>query len=204
MLLTLILVGFIETGAIGFLKDPLVNGVSFIAGKKEGIRTHLVFSFGSGEVEVESAYYYQNTQRDIKYYFYRPYSWVNWGIRAERHFKNYTWYQPYLGIGLEGKRDLSWLTTYYEYDTIVFVKPIPTKTIYWGPIATAGLTFYPIKMFSGLDIPFAKALIVNIEIVAFYLPWRHFDSNSGYSLGFIWPHRRYSGIDIGTGIHYHW
>ncbi|MCS7257839.1 MAG: hypothetical protein NZ601_00485 [candidate division WOR-3 bacterium] len=202
----LLLIGFFETGSIGFSGDPLINGVSIVAGKKEGFRTHLIFSFGSGEIGVDSSYYYhQDPARNVEYHFYRPYFWINWGIRGEYHFKNYNWYQPYIALGLEGKRDFSWATESFYYDSMTFIKPIQTKTIFLGPVMTAGLTFYPIKMLSGLDVPFAKVLALNIEMVAFYLIKRQFDPAFNYPLGIVFYNsRRYSGIDIGAGIYYHW
>lgn len=212
-ILSIVLIGFIQTGSLGFMHDPLVDGVSLRLGAKQGVRGCLMISFGSGENQVDSTRYvylfsssvqntiYENT-------FTRPYSWINYGVRAEYYFKNQDWFQPYIGLGLEGKKESRWDTEWSQVDTIYTTRPKKVNVNYWGPSASAGLNFYPIVLFGNifnLNIPFAKALTFNVEICSYYLLKHELD---GTMIGDGWIQYSYShefsGIGTGVGIYYNW
>ncbi len=215
-ILSLFLIGFIETGSLGFMHDPLVDGVSLKLGAVKGVRAHLMISFASGENQVDSAQYvnsYTQSTTIYEYTFNRPYSWINIGLRAEYYFTHHQWYQPYIGLGFEGKTESRWETEWDRdiVDTVATYSTYRPKKIdvnYWGPTAAAGLNFYPIVLFGkvfNLDIPFAKALTFNVEICSYYLLKHKFD---GTMIDDGWIqysyNRQFSGIGTGVGIHYNW
>ncbi len=212
-ILSIVLIGFIQTGSLGFMHDPLVDGVSLSLGAKQGIRGNVMISFGSGENTVDSSYQIYSQGSGVsnsvyEYQYYRPYSWINLGLRAEYYFKNQEWYQPYIGLGLEGKKESRWENDWQNVDTIQITNPKKVATNYWGPTAAAGLNFYPIVLFGKifkLEIPFAKALTFNVEICSYYL-LKH--ELNGTMIGDGWIQYSYShefsGIGTGIGIHYNW
>jgi hypothetical protein len=210
-ILSIFLIGLIETGSMGFMHDPLVDGVSVKLGAIRGIRGNFLISFGSGETQVDSSQYlYTNTTSRAVYEqtFYRPYSWINMGMRAEYHFTNHQWYQPYIGLGFEGKKESRWESEWSYNDTTQTTTPKKISANYWGPTASAGLTFYPIVLFGKvfkLEIPFAKALTFNVEICSYYLLTHDFN---GIIIDDGWisytSNHEFSGIGTGIGIHYSW
>jgi len=210
----IILLGLIEAGSIGFAYDPLAGGVSLRLGAEEGFRSHLILSFGSGENMVDSAKYiwhpgeyYRETVYEES--FWRPYSWINLGIRAEYYFARKEWYQPYIGIGIGGKTESRWRNGYEWNDTIEVTTPVLTETDYFGPAAIVGIDFYPLSLISKLlnfKVPFAEAISFNIEICAFLLLKHKFkDTHSTrWSYYYYYPERKFSGIEAGAGIHFNW
>jgi hypothetical protein len=210
ILLSLALVGFIETGSVGFTHTPLVDGISVKLGQVEGLRSNLLISFGSGEAQVDSsAYYYFITPSVIyEYSYYRPYYWINYGLRVQYHFKNNEWYQTYLGLGVEGKKEHRWYTDYggVQNDTVYTYFPAQASANYYGPTLSAGIDFFPIALFDA-KTRFAKAISFNIEICGYYLIKHEFTNTtlhtSWYDFGY-YPERTFSGIGTGIGIQYNW
>jgi hypothetical protein len=212
-ILSIVLIGFIQTGSLGFSHDPLVDGINLRLGAKQGIRGCLMISFGSGENQVDSietvyspSSYVTNTI--YNYSYFRPYSWVNLGVRAEYYFKDQEWFQPYIGLGFEGKKESRWNTEWRGDDTTSRTVPVKAEANYWGPTAAAGLNFYPIsfigKVFN-LDISFARALSFNVEICGYYLMTHKFQGTELSSGWFgYYQERKFSGIGSGVGIYYNW
>lgn len=212
-IISIILIGFIQTGSLGFSHDPLVDGINIRMGAKQGIRACLMISFGSGENQVDSnsiisnhSTYTSTTLYDTS--DYRPYSWINLGVRAEYYFKDQEWFQPYIGLGFEGKKESRWNTEWWYNDTLSGANPAKAEANYWGPTAAAGLNFYPISFIGKVfnkNISFARALSFNVEINGFFLMTHKFE---GTQLNESWfgyyQERKYSGIGSGVGIYYNW
>lgn len=217
ILLSLVLVGFVETGSIGFTHTPLVDGISVKMGAVQGLRANLMISFGSGETQVDSARYrfydyYYNPQEIYRHTFYRPYYWINYGLRAQYHFTDNQWYQTYLGLGVEGKKESRWYTEYDEIadDSTYSIYPVKATSNYYGPTLSAGIDFYPIAFFSKVfnsETKYAKAISFNIEICGYYLIKHEFSNTNlttpWYGFGY-YPERTFSGIGTGIGIQYNW
>ncbi|MCK4308166.1 hypothetical protein KAW50_08085 [candidate division WOR-3 bacterium] len=202
---SLVLFGFIEGGALGFAHDPLAEGISFKLGTKQGFYGHLILNFETGETKVDSAKYFwhpENYDRETEYKesFWRPYFWVNFGLRIERYFTRKSWYQPYIGVGIEGTKESNWWEKHeHEYeDTTSTVIPKLAETSSYGPTGVIGMDFYPLLLLSKLarfELPFSDAISFNIEIFTFYLfrpepDWRR--------------QKKYSEIGWGAGIHFNW
>ncbi|MBS4015941.1 MAG: hypothetical protein KGZ86_05860 [Candidatus Latescibacteria bacterium] len=210
ILLSLVLMSFIETGSVGFTHTPLFDGISVKVGQIEGLRGNLLISFGSGETQIDSsAYHYYITPSTIySYTYYRPYYWINYGLRAQYHFKYNQWYQTYLGLGVEGKKDSRWYTEYgsEQNDSIYTHFPAKATADYYGPTLSAGIDFFPIALFDA-KTRFAKAVSFNIEICSYYLIKHEFTNtdlhNRWFDFGF-YPERTFSGIGTGIGIQYNW
>jgi len=210
-IISIILIGFIETGSLGFSHDPLVDGINLRLGAKQGLRGCLMVSFGSGESQVDSTEYLHSSSSSNTLYdtsYFRPYSWINLGVRAEYYFKDQEWYHPYIGLGFEGKKESRWNTEWYYLDTLSGGYPVKANANYWGPTAVAGINFYPISFIGKVfdkNISFARALSFNVEICGFYLLTHEFQ---GTRLNETWlgyyQERQYSGIGTGVGIYYNW
>lgn len=216
ILLSLALVGFIQTGSIGFTHTPLVDGVSIKLGQIEGLRANFLISFGSGESQVDSSkYYYPDyyQQTVYRYNFFRPYYWINYGLRAQYHFIDHQWYQTYLGLGVEGKKESRWYTEYSDWnetDSTYTNYPGKASANYYGPTLSAGIDFFPIAFFSKVlnsETKYAKTISFNIEICGYYLLKHEFTNTdlhtTWYDFGY-YPERTFSGIATGIGIQYNW
>ena len=213
-LLSLFLIGFIQTGSVGFMHDPLVEGVSLKFGAEKGLRAHLMISFSSGENLVDSSQYIYpsgafNPTVVYDTTFYREYSWINLGARAEYYLMNRQWFQPYFGIGIGGRKESRWQSDYRgEVDTINTYTPEKVEANYWGPTVSTGIDFYPISLYAKIrnsEIPFAKAISLTVEICSYYLIKHDFKGVylAGGWFGF-YPEHTFSGISSGVGIHYNW
>lgn len=211
---SILLISFLVTGSIGFMHDPLFDGISVKFGQNQGLRTNFLINFKSGETQVDSAKYkYDSYVSTIyRYSFYRPYFTINYGLRFHYYFMDHNWYQTYLGVGLEGKSDKRWENyyTYYEIDSTYEIHPVQHKTNYWGPTLSGGVDFFPIAFFTKLlniDTHISKALSFNIEICSFYLIKHEFSDgylqNNWIEIGY-YPERTFSGIGMGLGVQYNW
>jgi len=215
-LLSLFLIGFIQTGSVGFVHDPLFDGISLKLGAVEGVRGNFMIGFGTGETQVDSSKYGYDTYINNTIYqhtFYRPYYWINYGLRAEYYLTPHHWYQTYIGLGVEGKKESRWYSEYgwQEDDSSYINYPKKAITDYWGPTLSAGINFMPIALFAKLaklDISFANALSFNVEICSYYLIKHdfsdtYFDNDRWVDFGY-YQERKFSGIGSGVGIHYNW
>lgn len=211
----LIMLTLVNAGSLGFATDPLAGGVSFKLGAENGVQIHLLASFGSGENTVDSvkyvsdSLYYHRVVYDTS--FWKPYSSLNLGLRAEYYFASKTWFQPYVGIGVGWKKQSRWVTKYEVADTVETYTPELTEQNYLGPVGVIGVDFFPVPFFTKLlklDFPYSKTFSFNIEVCPFYLVQHEFkgsheDYGPSYGLGYYSDHA-FSGIGAGVGIHYIW
>jgi opacity protein-like surface antigen len=212
------MLGLVNAGSLGFAGDPLANGLSVKLGAEKGFQVHLITNFSSGENQVDSSQYVWSDTSYIrrKIYdttFYRSYSDINLGLRAEYYFNLQSWFQPYVGLGVGFKKASRWSERFDQVDTSSTTTPELTTANYLGPIGAIGIDFYPIPFLSKLlklDIPFEKAISFNIEICPFYLVTHDFKGSTGdngyYESGpFTYmPEHTFSGIGAGAGIHFNW
>lgn len=209
----LIIMGLINVGSLGFAGDPLAQGVSFKLGAEKGFRGHLIFSFGSGENVVDSIKRFWDKgdsiwKTEYEEYLWKPYSWINLGIKAEYYFTSKGWYQPYIGIEVGWKKDSKWVSKWENTDTVETHTPELAEIDYLGPVGVIGVDFYPLPFISELlkfKIPFAEAISFNIEICPFYLIKHQF---KGTPYKWWWDpfyfERKFSGVEAGAGIHFNW
>ena len=212
----LIMLVLVNAGSLGFAGDPLAGGVSFKLGAEKGLQAHLIVNFGSGESRVDSSMYFYPESSYIPQWvydtaFYRPYSNINLGLRAEYYFNLQSWFQPYVGLGVGFKKASRWSDRFDQIDTSFTITPELNSANYFGPIGVIGIDFYPIPFLSKLlklDIPFEKTFSFNVEVCPFYLITHDFKGSAhddDYYGPFTYiPEHTFSGFGAGAGIHFNW
>lgn len=195
--------------SIGFSGNPLAGGISFKLGVEKGFRGHLIMYINQGESSVDSlkeiyhpeGKYFETVYKEN---FWRPYYEINTEIRAEYTFIKKEWFKPYFGIGFGIKNKKRWETNCEREDTIWTCTPEKTKKDFMGLSGIGGIEFFPLEIISKIlkrEISFSSAISFDIEIVGYHFFKHKYEGE--ISNWWCWEcERRFTGIELGGGIHF--